>query len=96
MRKSARFATTTVTLATLFAGAGMLPAAAGAADADTIKMVFTAFLLSGGLAGLAGFIFLARFGNISVLAGIGHGRGVGSCLAGKRGGPGDHEIVAAA
>ena len=37
MRKSARFATMTVTLATLFAGAGMLPAAAGAADADTIK-----------------------------------------------------------
>ena len=38
MRKSARFATMTVTLATLFAGAGMLPVAAGAADADTIKM----------------------------------------------------------
>jgi sulfur-oxidizing protein SoxX len=37
MRKSARFATMTVTLATLFAGAGMLPAAAGAADADTVK-----------------------------------------------------------
>ncbi len=38
MRKSARFATTTVTLATLFAGAGMLPVVAGAADAETIKM----------------------------------------------------------
>ncbi len=38
MRKSARFATMTVTLATLLAGAGMLPVAAGAADADTIKI----------------------------------------------------------
>ncbi len=37
MRKSAKCATVTVTLATLFAGAGMLPAAVGAADADTIK-----------------------------------------------------------
>jgi rhamnose transport system permease protein len=33
--------------------------------------VFTAFVLSGGLAGLAGFMFLARFGNITVVAGQG-------------------------
>ena len=38
MRKTARFATTAVSLAALFAGASMLPTAAGAADADTIKL----------------------------------------------------------
>ena len=30
-----------------------------------------AFLISGALAGLAGFIFLSRFGNITVVAGLG-------------------------
>ncbi|MEJ7695464.1 MAG: ATP-binding cassette domain-containing protein [Candidatus Limnocylindrales bacterium] len=33
--------------------------------------VFAAFLLSGALSGLAGFMFLARFGNITVVAGQG-------------------------
>jgi rhamnose transport system permease protein len=33
--------------------------------------VFVAFTLSGALAGLAGFMFLARFGNITVAAGLG-------------------------
>lgn len=33
--------------------------------------VFIAFTLSGALAGLAGFMFLARFGNITVAAGLG-------------------------
>ena len=39
MRKTARFATTAVSLAALFAGASMMPMAAGAAgaDAETIK-----------------------------------------------------------
>ncbi|MCG6967843.1 MAG: sulfur oxidation c-type cytochrome SoxX [Chromatiaceae bacterium] len=37
MRKTASFATTAVSLAALFAGASMMPTAAGAADADTIK-----------------------------------------------------------
>ena len=37
MRKTARFATTAVSLAALFAGASMMPMAAGAADADVIK-----------------------------------------------------------
>ena len=37
MRKTARFATVAVSLTTLFAGALMLPAVAGAADADTIS-----------------------------------------------------------
>ncbi len=50
---------------------GSNPAAAEIAGFPAQRMVFTAFLLSGGLAGLAGFVFLARFGNISVLAGIG-------------------------
>ena len=33
--------------------------------------VLLAFLISGALAGLAGFMFLARFGNITVVAGQG-------------------------
>ena len=35
------------------------------------RIVFIAFVLSGALAGLAGFMFLARFGNITVVAGLG-------------------------
>lgn len=38
MRKTAKFATMAVSLATLFTGASMLPVAASAADAETIKM----------------------------------------------------------
>lgn len=37
MRKTARFATTAVSLAALFAGTSMVPMVAGAASADTIK-----------------------------------------------------------
>lgn len=37
MRKTARFATTAVSMAALFAGASMMPTVAGAASADTIK-----------------------------------------------------------
>jgi rhamnose transport system permease protein len=50
---------------------GSNPEAARVAGFPAQRIVFTTFLLSGGLAGLAGFIFLARFGNISVLAGLG-------------------------
>ena len=50
---------------------GSNPDAARVAGFPARRIVFTAFLLSGGLAGLAGFIFLSRFGNISVLAGVG-------------------------
>ena len=50
---------------------GSNPEAARVAGFPAQRIVFTAFLLSGALAGLAGFIFLSRFGNISVLAGIG-------------------------
>ncbi len=35
------------------------------------RIVFLAFVLCGALAGLAGFMFLARFGNITVVAGLG-------------------------
>ena len=34
-------------------------------------MVFIAFVLCGALAGLGGFMFLVRFGNITVVAGLG-------------------------
>jgi rhamnose transport system permease protein len=50
---------------------GSNPDAARVAGFPAQRIVFVAFLLSGGLAGLAGLIFLSRFGNISVLAGIG-------------------------
>jgi rhamnose transport system permease protein len=50
---------------------GSNPDAARVAGFPAQRIVFAAFLLSGALSGLAGFIFLARFGNISVLAGIG-------------------------
>ncbi len=36
-------------------------------------IVFIAFVLCGALAGLAGFMFLVRFGNITVVAGAGPG-----------------------
>jgi rhamnose transport system permease protein len=35
------------------------------------RIVFLAFVLCGSLAGLAGFMFLSRFGNITVVAGLG-------------------------
>ena len=35
------------------------------------RVVLAAFMLSGALAGLSGFIFLAKFGNITVVAGLG-------------------------
>ena len=50
---------------------GSNPDAARVAGFPARRIVFTAFLLSGALAGLAGFVFLSRFGNISVLAGVG-------------------------
>lgn len=50
---------------------GSNPDAARISGFPAKRIVFTAFLLSGALAGLAGFIFLGRYGNITVLAGIG-------------------------
>lgn len=50
---------------------GSNPEAAQMAGIDSRRVIFVAFLLSGALAGLAGFMFLARFGNITVVAGLG-------------------------
>jgi ribose/xylose/arabinose/galactoside ABC-type transport system permease subunit len=41
------------------------------AGINTRLTVFVAFVLAGALAGLAGFMFLARFGTITVVAGLG-------------------------
>jgi rhamnose transport system permease protein len=50
---------------------GSNPGSAFVAGLPVQRDVFTAFVLSGALAGLAGFMFLARFGNITVVAGQG-------------------------
>ncbi len=50
---------------------GSNPEAAKIAGFPSQALIFTAFVLSGALSGLAGFMFLARFGNITVVAGLG-------------------------
>lgn len=50
---------------------GSNPDAAKVAGFPSQRIVFFAFVLCGALAGLAGFMFLARFGNITVVAGLG-------------------------
>jgi rhamnose transport system permease protein len=50
---------------------GSNPEAADLAGIDAARVVLVAFVLSGVMAGLAGFMFLARFGNITVVAGLG-------------------------
>jgi rhamnose transport system permease protein len=50
---------------------GSNPEAAAMAGINTRATVFTAFVLAGMMAGLAGFMYLARFGNITVVAGLG-------------------------
>jgi rhamnose transport system permease protein len=50
---------------------GSNPDAARMAGFPAQRIVFVAFVTSGALAGLAGFLFLARYGNITVLAGLG-------------------------
>ncbi len=47
---------------------GSNPAAARVAGLPVERDVFTAFVLSGALSGLAGFLFLVRFGSITVTA----------------------------
>lgn len=54
-----------------FYAIGSNPDAAELVGLPKQRIVFTAFALSGALAGLAGFMFLARFGNITVEAGRG-------------------------
>jgi rhamnose transport system permease protein len=55
----------------LFYAIGSNPDAAELSGLPTRRVVFTAFLISGALSGLAGFMFLGRFGNITVQAGNG-------------------------
>jgi rhamnose transport system permease protein len=50
---------------------GSNPDAAVMAGINSARVVFVSFVLSGMLAGLAGFVFLAKFGNITVVAGLG-------------------------
>lgn len=54
-----------------FYAVGSNPDAAVMAGINAGAVVFTAFVLSGALAGLSGLIFLAKFGNITVVAGLG-------------------------
>ncbi|MCH9845806.1 MAG: ABC transporter permease [Alphaproteobacteria bacterium] len=50
---------------------GSNPEAAKMAGIDAKKVVLSAFVMAGALAGLAGFMYLARFGTITVVAGLG-------------------------
>lgn len=50
---------------------GSNPEAARIAGFPSQRIVLVAFVLCGALSGLAGFMFLARFGNITVVAGLG-------------------------
>jgi rhamnose transport system permease protein len=50
---------------------GSNPEAARVAGFPSQRIVLIAFVLCGALSGLAGFMFLARFGNITVVAGLG-------------------------
>lgn len=54
-----------------FYAVGSNPDAAVFAGINSARVVFWAFVISGMLAGLSGFIFLAKFGNITVVAGMG-------------------------
>jgi len=54
-----------------FYAVGSNPDAAIMAGINPHRVVFVAFVLSGALAGLSGFLFLAKFGNITVVAGMG-------------------------
>jgi rhamnose transport system permease protein len=54
-----------------FFAVGSNPEAAEMAGIDARRVVLAAFVLSGALSGLAGLMFLARFGNITVVAGLG-------------------------
>jgi rhamnose transport system permease protein len=54
-----------------FYAVGSNPDAARMAGINAPMVTFLAFVLCGALAGLSGFIFLAKFGNITVVAGMG-------------------------
>lgn len=63
--------TTHLTLGRQFYAMGSNPDAAALIGLPRQRIVFTTFVLSGALSGLAGFMFLGRFGNITVQAGNG-------------------------
>jgi rhamnose transport system permease protein len=65
------FALTRLRPARQFFAVGSNPEAADMAGIDAKRVVFAAFVISGLMAGLAGYMFLARFGNITVVAGLG-------------------------
>lgn len=65
------FALTRLRIGRTFYAVGSSPEAAVVAGINSTRVVFLAFVLCGCLAGLAGFMFLARFGNITVVAGLG-------------------------
>ena len=50
---------------------GSNPEAANNSGFPNRKIIFITFILCGALAGLTGFMYLARFGNITVVAGLG-------------------------
>jgi rhamnose transport system permease protein len=50
---------------------GSNPEAASNSGFPNRKIIFVTFILCGALAGLSGFMYLARFGNITVVAGLG-------------------------
>jgi rhamnose transport system permease protein len=58
-------------LARKFYAVGSNPDAAVMAGINSARVVFAAFVLCGALSGLSGLIFLAKFGNITVVAGLG-------------------------
>jgi rhamnose transport system permease protein len=64
-------ATSYLTFGRRFYAIGSNPDAAILIGLPVQRLVFIAFVLSGALAGLAGFVTLARFGNITVEAGRG-------------------------
>ena len=66
-----QIATSYLNAARQFYALGSNPDAAALIGLPVRRIVFTAFVLSGALAGLAGFMTLARFGNITVEAGRG-------------------------
>jgi rhamnose transport system permease protein len=54
-----------------FYAVGSNPDAAVIAGINAKRVVLSAFIISGAFAGLSGFLFLAKFGNITVVAGLG-------------------------
>lgn len=66
-----QLATNHLTIGRRLYAIGSNPDAAALIGLPMRRMIFIAFVLSGALAGLAGFVTLARFGNITVEAGRG-------------------------